>query len=497
MNQLRSATSRVLVAATEAGDDVLITDDHRAVTGIEFVAAVQHAARVLADLGYDRRHTVAVAAGVTIDALVVRHAANLAGCATVFCPEAPHRFAPFVAMAQADVVLVGPRQAATAPQTVPRLLVGTGGDLDPLRAGTDDRPVDTFEDRARPEDVAVLVSSGGTTGQPKASRRTFAGYLGLVTGPTDPARRQLVCTPLANVAQVHADQTLLAGGRLFLQDDFDPAAVLGAIEQRRITHLGLVEPLVARLAAHPDRARRDLGSLVSLVHIGASAPARLRHRWLDAFGPVLVNPYGSSECGIATVLTAPAYGCGDDAMLASAGRVLPGAEVRIERPDGSRAATDEVGRLVVRTTGVAVGYAGQADQDDAFRADGWFASGDLASVSDEGYLTIRGRMADERVVDGRSLLPIDLESALYAHPLVRYAAALPLDTDTDLPFGAVVTLARGARVTAAELSGWVAREDPALAPAALAVLDQMPVTEQGKPDRAVIAELLTVRAQAA
>ena len=489
--QFSSHADRVVAAAAAAGDDVLLTDDHGSVTGTEFAAEVNRLSRALAELGCGRGSRVGIAAGVSIPALAVRYAAGLLGSATVFCPETADRFGAFVAIVRPDLTVVR-RRSPSEP------LVTTCGrtvDLDSLaRSSAISQavdPTDGFAGRSRPDDLAVLISSGGTTGRPKASRRSFAGYLGLVTAEVNPARRQLVCTPLAYVAQVLVDQTLLGGGRVVLQDGFDPAAVLLAIETERITHVGLVEPLLARLVDHPDRAHRDLSSLQAVTHIGATAPAPLRRRWLEALGPVLVNPYGSSECGIATVLTAPDYGLTDDGRLASAGRALPGAVVRVERTGGTTAEADELGRVVVRTSGTACGYVGETPED-AFRPDGWFASGDLGSLDQDGYLTIRGRAADERVVGGLSIMPIDLENALYAHPQVRYVAAVPLDTDPHLPFGAVVTVARGSRLRAAELTGWVARWDPALAPAALAVLDEVPVTEQGKPDRAAIADLISV-----
>ncbi len=498
MTTFQSHAARVLTAATAVGEDVLVTDDHGTVTGFSFTSQVRRLAWTLADLGYGPGQTVGIAAGVTIRALALRYAAGLVGCTTVFCPEAPELFGPFVMMVRPDLLVVGPELVGAVPSGFRGRVGGrrSPGLLD-LGELASLRPASGFADRSQPGDVAVLVSSGGTSGRPKASRRSFAAYLGLVAGPANPARRQLVCTPLTYVAQVLTDQTLIGGGRVVLQPRFDPEAVLRAVETQRITHVGLVEPLVADLVAHPDLARRDLRSLVAVTHIGATAPAPLRRRWLDVLGPVLVNPYGSSECGIATALTAPEYGSTDDARLASAGRALPGAELRIERADGSAAEAGETGRIVVRTTGAADGYVGEDAPTGAFRADGWFLSGDLGSLDRDGYLTVRGRAADQLVVDGRRLLPIDLETALYAHPQVRYAAAVPLWADREHAFGAVVTLAPGTRLRADELLDWVARHDPDLASSTVRVLDAVPVTPQGKPDRIRVAGLLGAREQAA
>jgi len=91
--------------------------------------------------------------------------------------------------------------------------------------------------------------------------------------------------------------------------------------------------------------------------------------------------------------------------------------------------------------------------------------------------------------------PAASEDALYAQPLVRYAAAVPLDHDHHHRFGAVVTTATGSRFQGADLLGWVTRQDQALAGSAIDVRDDVPVSAQGKPDRVRIADLLGAREQ--
>lgn len=490
-----SVTSRVLAAAADDPARVVLTDERGPVTGAAFVTEVHRLAWILRWMGVRAGQTVGVAAGVTTRAVLLRYAAGLVGCATVFCPEVPGRFDAFVSLVRPDLLIADRRLRSAGPELVgTRVLDSADARLDEGWPST----LGAFADGARPEGLGVLISSGGTTGAARATRRSFAEHLALVDGPADRDRRQLICTPLAYVAQVLLDVTLVAGGQVVLLPGFVPSRVLAAVETHRPTHLGLVEPLLAELTAAAEGRGHDLTSLRSLTHIGATAPAALRRRWLRVWGPVLVNLYGSSEIGLATALLDPEYGpTAHDEVLVSAGAPLPGAAVTIETGcpvtgPGAR------GRIVVRTRGRASGYlmpggstappaAGPAE---AFRTDGWFASGDLGVLDRQGRLTVLGRAADQREVGGRLLLPVDVETACYADPAIAYAVAVPLDADPACPFGVVVTAAAGSQPSVAETADRLVDELGCSVPVAL-VAGPFPVTEQGKPDRPAIAALLT------
>jgi fatty-acyl-CoA synthase len=124
-----------------------------------------------------------------------------------------------------------------------------------------------------PDDLAVVVSSGGSTGVPKCSRRSFATYSTMVGAASNEDRRQLINGPLAYLSQVLVDATLIGGGTVVLKPRYDAAETLATIEAERITDVLLVEPQLFETMDHPDVGRRDLSSLRSIVHIGGSAPA--------------------------------------------------------------------------------------------------------------------------------------------------------------------------------------------------------------------------------
>jgi fatty-acyl-CoA synthase len=463
----RSHVELILDRAIAQPDRVMLSDATTAVTGAQFDRGVRNAAGLLMARGVRPGMVVALAAPVCIEAVLVRYAAGLMGCATVVCPNAadPDRLRRFLAATAADALVCFPASPAAA-HTGPagRIIVITAVELD--------REPRVPTQHVGPDQLAILVTSGGTTGDAKASVRTFADWRNALAMPPTPTRRQLICTPLAYIAQILLDQTLLGGGTVVLRDHFDPALVLRTIETERITHLCLVEPRLVELADHRDVVLRDLSSLVAISHIGADAAPSLRRRLLGQLGPCLAHPYGASEAGLVSVLGPDQYDCLAGDLLGSAGRILPGVEVRIEETTG------ESGRIVVRSTGVARGYAGGVDHS-AFRPDGWFDTGDCGYLDAGGFLHVRGRAKDERSPDGVSTFPVDVQDALCAQPGVAYAVALAGDDG----FDAVVQLLPGFDPTADTLR---ARLPHHLGLRRLLVLDRIPVTEQGKPDRLAI-----------
>lgn len=486
---------RILAHANTRPYRVVVEDSRGELSALQFRRLVVRLALALEEAGVWPGDRVAIVPAITADALAVRYAAGILGCATLFCPNTGvrGRLAALLAHARPDAVVVFPETAQAASEVVrsgrsSRLLsvgpvpgvrdlltVDSGG-----RRGVTSRSVD-----ADPDAPAVLVASGGTTGQSKLSRRSFAGWERLIDAGPMRGRRQLVCTSFAYVAQVLVDQVLMGGGTVILRHRFDAREVLATIESERITHLALVEPLLVELVDHPDFASRDLSSLVAISHIGADAAPSLRRRLLRRAGPILAHPYGASEAGMVSVLAGPDYSLERPERLSTTGAPLPGVDVRIERVDGSEAPRGEEGFIAVRSPQVAGGYEGAVAHGE-FRADRCF-TGDLGFLDCDGYLHVRGRAADQRQVAGRWVMPVDVQEALCDHVDVHYAVAVPMDGG----FGAAVVLAPGAAADAGSLETFVGLvHGEHLVPRQITVMRRVPVTEQGKPDRARLAALL-------
>ncbi len=470
-DRFRSFVERIVGHAEAKPDRILVSAPGRALTGREFSGLVARLARALEACGLGRDMRVAILATISPEALAVRYGAASLGCATVFCPSTGDcsRLRQFLGHVRADVLVVFPETAAAAASVVRDGSVGSvmsvgavvSIDVDLLALGAT-MPTGSVTGRTAADDLGVLVSSGGTTGFSKASRRSFAAYGRMVDAGPAPRRRQLVCTPLAYVAQVLVDQALVGDGSVVMLPRFDPAEVLRTIAAERITHLGLVEPALVELIDHPDLPSTDLSSLVAISHIGANAPANLRRRLLERAGAVFAHPYGASEAGIISVLAAPEYDLTHPELLSTAGRPLPGVEVRVQRDDGTPAAAGEPGLIVVRSAAAADGY--DLDTAPATFIDGWYHTGDLGLLDNDGYLHMRGRRQDLRTISGQAVLPLDVSNALCSHPRVRYAVSVPAEAHAG-GFGSVVQLAPGAGLGESDLQAWVRdRYGPHLVP---------------------------------
>ncbi|WP_222184647.1 AMP-binding protein [Geminicoccus harenae] len=484
-----------LVAGLSArGDAPVIRFPGQDVTAAGFLRMIYRHARVLAGQGIGRGSLVALFAPNHPEALAIRYAAHLLGAAAVFLsvPGTVERRVELLAQIAPDLLVLFADTAGLLPEGAGVRVAAIGIDLpgalrlDKLAAGEAGEPVECL---AHPDDLAVIVSSGGTTGVPKGSCRSFATYSAMVHAPDNPGRRQLVNGRLAYLSQVLVDITLLGGGTVVLADRFEPAATLAAIEAERITDLFLVEPQLFELMDHPEVGRRDLSSLRGINHIGASAPAALRRRARARLGPVIAHTYGASEIGLVSVLTPAEHDPAVPERFTCAGRIFSGVEVRFRGADSTLVAPGEPGGIEVRSPAMAMGYRNRPELQAAAFQDGWYRTGDLGRLDPDGYLHVLGRAADIAWVDGRMVSPTLLEDLLCGLPEVRYAVVVA-EPDGAARLAAMLPWPSGSIDLAACEAAVLARFGAAVARSMVWLpLERMPLTEQGKPERVAIREL--------
>ncbi len=487
--------SRLVACLADAGPRIMLRHGNADIAASELLASICRYARALMTLGIGRGSFVALFAPNCPDAIAIRYAANLIGSGAAYLsnPATSERRAELVAQMAPDLLVVFPATAALAPAGSSVRIASVGVTVAAAVVRLDhlasEQGSDALPCPATPDDLAVVVSSGGTTGLPKGSRRTFRAYSVMVDVPSPPDRRQLLNGHLAYLSQVLVDVTLLGGGCVIFRDAFDAADTLATIESERITDLFLVEPQLFDVMDHPDAPRRDLSSLRTLSHVGASAPSTLRRRARQRLGSVIAHTYGASEEGLVSLLSPREHDPARPERFACAGRILPLVEVRLRRPDGSLADIGEVGGIEVRSPAMAQGYRNRPELEAENFRDGWYRPRDLGRIDAEGYLYIIGREADVRWIGGVPLTPTAVEETLCQMREVRVAVVVA-DDEADRWIAAVVPWEDALLEARSCLSGIAeAHGHEAAALIVIIAIQNIPVTEQGKPDREAIKRL--------
>jgi malonyl-CoA/methylmalonyl-CoA synthetase len=286
------------------------------------------------------------------------------------------------------------------------------GDIDVLAASTSGCPLDA----ALPEDDALIVYTSGTTGRPKGAvhthRSLLAGAQSLrLAWGWEPDDRLILALPLFHVHGLCAGLfgTLTAGASAVVFERFDAATVLSSVAGSTM-FFGV--PTMYHRLIEADRAGA-LSELRLCVSGSAPLPAALWARFHDEHGVAILERYGMSETLL--TLSNPLVG---ERRPGTVGLALPGVSATV-------AGADEhgVGELMVRGPSLCRGYWERPDAGvDA--GDGWFATGDLASVDHGGYFSIRGRRTELIITGGHNVYPAEVEAVLVRHPSVAEIAVI-------------------------------------------------------------------------
>jgi fatty-acyl-CoA synthase len=319
-------------------------------------------------------------------------------------------------------------------------------------------------------EVAELFYTSGTTGTPKGvalTHRTLhlhALYTALGLGTRD-ADVVLHVVPLFHVNGWGTPHFVtMAGGTHVMLRKFDPKALLESVQRHRITCLLGVPLIFNALLNHPELGSYDLSSLRALLAGGApSSPTLIRamQEKLVPTGLAAVG-YGLSETSPVITIARPrahlaAAGSPEQRIerQAMTGWALPGSEVKVVRADDSDVQADgaEIGEIVVRSNVVMEGYYRDERATWAAIRDGWFHTGDMATVDEHGDLLIRDRVKDIIISGGENISSVEIENALYAHPAVLECAvvAAPDPTWGEVP-AAFIVLKPGAAPAEAEIA---------------------------------------------
>ncbi|MDG4830049.1 AMP-binding protein [Solwaraspora sp. WMMD1047] len=491
----------------------------RTVGGAELLDLIGRLTAGLRGAGIGPGTGLAVALGVTPEAFAATIAAHVVGARVAgLRPGLTPGQLRHILGQQIAAVLVDDAGATaslrSAAAGLPLLGVGPVAGAPDLT--TTDAPPHPPTPTARPDDIARVTYTSGSTGNPKGCLQTYASLAGAwaaypdrwpsvvrdIAGRLD--RYLLFGSLSSHVMLEYGILTLAAGGTMVVAEPprgdqpFFPAA----LARHRATASVITVPRLTKLVAAQRADPVDLSALRALLVSGSPLdPARLAEA-MTVLGPVVYHGYGQTEAGMIAMVTPAELSAAltdangspladrldagrPPAVLASVGRPPGAVEVQIRDGDGRPVPVGTEGELFVRTPGQASGYWADPEQTAEVFVDGWVRTRDLGRFDADGYLHLLGRTREVIIVNANLQYAGPIEQALVAHPDVAeaYVVAVP-DEETGEAVHAFVVPAPGRDPEPAALRTLVQeRLGEASVPRYISFVDEVPISPAGKPDK--------------
>jgi long-chain acyl-CoA synthetase len=349
----------------------------------------------------------------------------------------------------------------------------------------------------RPDEVAVLLYTGGTTGTPKGAMLTHRNLVANAhqSASWNPTPPNEVLSIVGVLPFFHSyamtavmNGSIVLGRRMVLLPRFETEAVLKAIHRYRPTQFAGVPTMYNALCSHPRVGRYDLRSILACTSGAAPLPPEVQSRFERTTGVPVIEGYGLTEASPITHIT-PLRGLHKSGSI---GVPVPDTDARImDLETGTHVLPPgEIGELVIRGPQVMAGYWNRPDETALTVRDGWLYTGDVSRMDGDGFFFVVDRKKEMLITGGFNVYPREVEDVLYAHPAVLEAALIGV---RDLHRGEVgkafVVLRPGARATADELIAYC-REHvaPFKVPATVVFRETLPKSMIGKVLRRVLAE---------
>jgi long-chain acyl-CoA synthetase len=336
-----------------------------------------------------------------------------------------------------------------------------------------------------PDDTAVILYTSGTTGTPKGAELTHSNLtsnVATVVALHSFSQRDVLLGALplfhsfGQTCSMNA--TIASGATLSLIPRFDAGRALGIIERDGATVFQGVPTMYSALLHHPERESFDTSTLRVCVSGGASLPAEVLRGFEEAFGCTLLEGYGLSETSPVASSNRPDR----ERRPGSVGVPIDGVQIRIVDENGAEVPIGARGEIVIRGPNVMKGYWGRPDATAETIRDGWFHTGDIGVMDEDGYFFIVDRLKDMIIRGGYNVYPREVEEVLYEHPAVREVAVVGVpDPELGEEVAAAVALKEGAAADEDELRDFVkARVAPYKYPRLISFFPDLPKGPSGK-----------------
>jgi acyl-CoA synthetase (AMP-forming)/AMP-acid ligase II len=360
----------------------------------------------------------------------------------------------------------------------------------------DDGALTEASRRVKEDQLALVIYTSGTTGRPKGVGLTHRSMLTAARAQADhmQLRKQDVlqlCLPLNHVGGITicALSMMLGGGTIDLIAEFKADLVLRRMSLHPPSLVAGVPTMMQLLLSSPLQAEVNLDG-VRLIFVGGSnADPELLDRLMSRMPhAALMNLYGLSETSGAIVMTP--WDCSPEDLSTSIGSTIGDAEVKVIDPCGAPMPVGMLGELCFRGAGVFGGYLGSSPHDSAFTEDGWLRTGDLGSIDDRGFITLKGRSKDMYIQAGFNVYPAETEAFIARHPGVLMVAGIGVPDPVLGEIGRYYIIRRGGNeMKAADVISWC---EQGLAdykiPRQVVFCDTLPLTPAGKIHKAALRE---------
>jgi long-chain acyl-CoA synthetase len=337
------------------------------------------------------------------------------------------------------------------------------------------------------DDTAVILYTSGTTGKPKGAELTHSNLHKNSAGVSEKLGELTEeDVLLGGLPLFHSfgqtctmNSAVFVGATVTMLPRFDPEKALEIIARDKVTIFQGV-PTMYNAMLHSESADdADCSTLRTCMSGGAAMPAELMRGFEEKFDCIILEGYGLSETSPVASFNHP----DKERKPGSIGTPIEGVEMQVWDDDGNELEQGEVGEIVIRGHNIMKGYWNRDDANkEAITDDGWFRTGDMAKVDEDGYFFIVDRKKDLIIRGGYNVYPREIEEVLYEHPAIQEAAVVGVPHDElGEEVGAAVVLKQGESLDADELKSYVKEQVAAYKyPRTVWFVDELPKGPTGK-----------------
>ena len=340
-------------------------------------------------------------------------------------------------------------------------------------------------------DLAILMYTGGTTGTPKGVMMSHRNALisGIATAlQCGFTRDDSTCfvLPIFHVSWWPILVVLLVGGKACINRKPNLDMIFTLVQEERCTHLNMVPTIYGWMVDYPNIEKYDLSSLRILSYAGSPMPLEILKKCIVKFGNRFIQGYGATETSGATIgmLAAEDHFLEGEKSkyLSSAGKPGINAQVKIVDEEDNTLRPGEIGEICVKGKHIMMGYWKNPKLTAEVLKGGWYHTGDMGYIDDDGYIFMTDRKADMIISGGENVYPKEVEDVIYAHPAVKECSVVSSPSEG---WGeivrAVVVLKPGAQATEQDIIDHCKKTLAGYkCPKAVSFWDDLPKTIVGK-----------------